>query len=326
MAKLIIQIPCFNEADSLPVTVAALPRAVPGFDVVECLVVDDGSRDATADVARTLGVQHIVRLPGHRGLAAAFMAGLDAAVRAGADVVVNTDADNQYCADDVPRLVQPILEGRADLVIGTRPISEMQEFSWSKRLLQRLGTAVTRFVSGTRVLDGPSGFRAMSREAAMRLHVFNSYTYTIETIIQAGRKGMRVTSVPVRTNLPLRPSRLVHSTEQYIVRQLLTMLRVFLTYKPFRFFAVPGVCIFGVGFLIGLRFLYFYATQGGVGHVQSLILAALLTGTGFFLCVVGLLADLLAVNRSLLEGLDWRLKKLELDFVEPSMHSVRHPH
>ena len=313
MAKLIIQIPCYNEAEALPVTLAALPREVPGFVQVEWLVVDDGSSDATREVARAHGVDHVIRLPGHRGLAAAFMAGLAAAVRAGADVVVNTDADNQYCAEDIPRLVEPILRGRADLVVGTRPIAEIREFSWTKRALQRMGSAMTRFVSGTRVQDGPSGFRAMSREAAMRLHVFNSYTYTVETIIQAGRKGMQVASVPIRTNPQLRPSRLVRSNGRYITRQLLTMLRVFLTYKPFRFFAVPGVCLFGAGFLIGVRFLYFYVTRGGVGHVQSLILGALLMGTGFFLGVVGLLADLLAVNRSLLEEIDWRVKKLEVD-------------
>ncbi len=325
MAKLIIQIPCYNEAEALPTALAALPRSVPGFETVEWLVIDDGSVDATSEVAHGRGVDHVVRLPGHRGLAAAFMAGLDASVRAGADVVVNTDADNQYCAEDIPRLVQPILEGRAELVIGTRPISEIRHFSWGKRSLQRLGSAVTRVVSGTRVQDGPSGFRAMSREAALRLHVFNSYTYTIKTIIQAGRKGMRVTSVPVRTNPPLRASRLVRSNGRYIARQLLTMVRVFLTYKPFRFFALPGVFIFGAGFMIGLRFLYLYITEGGTGHVQSLILAALLMGTGFFLGVVGLLADLLAVNRTLLEGLDWRVKKLEMEGGNIPSETTRQP-
>lgn len=311
MAKLIIQIPCYNEEEALPVTLSALPREVPGIDRVEWLVVDDGSHDETAAVARAHGVDHVVRLPRHQGLARAFMAGLEASLAAGADVVVNTDADNQYCADDISRLVTPVLDGTAEVVVGARPIAQTAGFSPSKKWLQRLGSWVTRIVSNTEVADAPSGFRAMSREAAMRLHVFNDHTYTIETIIQAGLKGMAITSVPVRTNPNLRPSRLVRGFASYVSRQLLTMIRVFMTYKPFRFFAVPGMLLFVVGFSIGLRFLYFYVTAGGAGHVQSLILAALLMGLGFFLVVVGLLADLLAVNRSLLEGLDWRMKRLE---------------
>jgi glycosyltransferase involved in cell wall biosynthesis len=309
--KLIIQIPCYNEEEALPVTLAALPRQVPGVDLVEWLVVDDGSTDGTATVARAAGADHVVRLPRHQGLARAFMAGIQGCLDAGADVIVNTDADNQYCADDIPALIAPVLSGRAELVVGARPIGNGDRFSPGKRFLQRFGSWVTRIVSNTEVVDAPSGFRAMSRGAAMRLHVFNSHTYTVETIIQAGLKGMAISSVPVRINPDLRPSRLVRGVTSYVTRQLLTMVRVFMTYKPFRFFALPGAALFLAGFLIGVRFLYFWFTGDGAGHVQSLILAALLIGLGCFLGVVGLLADLLAVNRSLLEELDWRLKRLE---------------
>jgi glycosyltransferase involved in cell wall biosynthesis len=311
MTKLVIQIPCYNEATVLPVALACLPRSLAGIDVVEWLVIDDGSTDDTAAVARAHAVDHVIVLPRHQGLARAFLAGLDASVRAGADVIVNTDADNQYSAEDIPALIAPVLAGQAELVVGCRSIHEMGHFSGSKRLLQRLGSWATRKVSNADVRDAPSGFRAMSREAAMRLHVFNGYTYTVETIIQAGQKGTAVVSVPIRTNGDLRPSRLVHGLHWYIGRQVLTMLRVFVTYRPFRFFAVPAAVMFGIGFLIGLRFLYFFAIRGGQGHVQSLILAALLMGMGFFLLVTGFVADLIAVNRSLLEAVDWRVKRLE---------------
>lgn len=311
MSKLVIQIPCYNEEQTLPITLASLPLDLPGIDEVEWLVIDDGSSDGTVAVARAHGVNHIVVLPRHQGLAKAFLAGLEASLRLGADIIVNTDADNQYCADDIPKLIAPILAGQAELVVGTRPIAAVEHFSWTKKCLQRLGSWVTRKISNTEVQDAPSGFRAMSREAARRLHVFNDYTYTIETIIQAGLKGMAVASVPVRTNGHLRPSRLIRGLWKYLSRQVLTMVRVFMTYRPFPFFAVPGAVMFGLGFLIGLRFLYFFFAGGGQGHVQSLILAALLIGTGFFLVVIGLVADLIAVNRALLEGIDWRIKRLE---------------
>jgi Glycosyltransferases involved in cell wall biogenesis len=311
MTKLVIQIPCYNEAASLPVALTELPRSLPGIDAVEWLVVDDGSTDGTSDVARAHGVDHLIRLPHHRGLAHAFMAALEGSLDAGADIIVNTDADNQYRASDIPKLIQPILDGRAEIVIGARPISSIQHFTPLKKLFQRLGSWMTRVVSSTDVHDAPSGFRAMSRAAAMRLHVFNGFTYTIETIIQAGQKGMAVTSVPISVNGELRPSRLIKGLGSYIGRQVLTMVRVFVTYRPFRFFALPGAVLFSGGFLLGLRFLYYFFSGNGGGHVQSLILAALLMGMGFFLVVVGLLADLLAVNRTLLEGLEWRLKKLE---------------
>jgi glycosyltransferase involved in cell wall biosynthesis len=318
MTKVVIQIPCYNEEESLPVALAALPRALPGADVVEWLVVDDGSTDRTAEVAKAHGVDHLIRLSRHRGLADAFLAGLEGSLQAGADIIVNTDADNQYRADDIPKLIEPILDGRADLVIGARAIDSINHFSRTKKVFQRLGSWVTRVVSATDVHDAPSGFRAMSRDAAMRLHVFNGFTYTIETIIQAGQKGMAVVSVPISTNGDLRPSRLIKGLGRYMGRQILTMVRVFVTYKPFRFFAASGAALFGAGFLIGCRFLYYYISGDGAGHVQSLILAALLIGMGFFLLVVGLLADLLAVNRTLLEGLEWRLRRIEERFPAPT--------
>jgi glycosyltransferase involved in cell wall biosynthesis len=311
MPKLVIQIPCHNEQLTLPIVLATLPRTLAGIDAIEWLVVDDGSADGTAEAAIAGGVDHVVRLPRQQGLASAFMAGLERSLKVGADIIVNTDADNQYCSDDIPKLIAPILAGEAEIVIGARPIASTRHFSPVKKLLQALGSWVTRFLSNTDVQDAPSGFRAISREAALRLHVFNGYTYTIETVIQAGRNGMAIRSVPVRTNPPLRPSRLVRGLTSYVARQLLTMVRVFMTYRPFRFFAIPGALLFAAGFGLGLRFLYFYVTIGGAGHVQSVVLAALLMGTGFFLGVMGLIADLVGVNRTLLEQVDWRLKKLE---------------
>jgi len=311
MVKLIIQIPCYNEEATLGITLSALPRHVSGVDTVEWLIIDDGSTDKTVEVAKAHGIDHIVSLSRHLGLASAFVAGLEASLAAGADIIVNADADNQYSADDIPHLIAPIVAGRAEIVIGSRPISTTAHFSPIKKFLQGLGSWVVRIASKTDIPDAPSGFRAMSRDAAMQLHVFNEYTYTLETIIQAGQKGMVVTSVPIRTNEDLRPSRLFKSIPSYIQRQVLTILRVFMTYKPFRFFAVPGVILFSLGMLIGLRFLYFYLTKAGAGHIQSVILAALLMGMGFFLTIVGLLADLISVNRTLLEKVDWRAQKIE---------------
>jgi glycosyltransferase involved in cell wall biosynthesis len=313
MTKLIVQIPCFNEEATLPITLDALPRSVEGVDNVEWLIIDDGSEDQTVQAALRHGVDHVVRLPRHQGLARAFIAGLEACLREGADVIVNTDADNQYCADDIPKLIAPILSGEAEIVVGARPITELSHFSPTKKLLQRLGSWMTRVISGTDVQDAPSGFRAISRAAAMKLHVFNEHTYTIETIIQAGQKGMAITSVPIRTNKDTRPSRLVRSVIGYVHRQILTMIRIFMTYKPFRFFAVIGLSSFGVGLLISLRFMYFFLTDRGGGHIQSLILSALLMGTGVALWVVGLVADLISVNMQLLENLDWRMRRMEQD-------------
>jgi glycosyltransferase involved in cell wall biosynthesis len=301
--KLIIQIPCFNEAAILGVTLASLPRAVPGFARVEWMVVDDGSTDQTVAVAKAAGVDHIVRLGRNQGLARAFAAGIEAALRAGADVIVNTDADNQYRAEDIPKLTAPILAGKADLVIGARPIIDTAHFSRTKKALQLLGSMVVRMASRTEVVDAPSGFRALSRAAAERLHVHGEYTYTLETIIAAGRSNMAVASVPIRTNPDVRPSRLVKSLPDYVLRSAITILRSFATYKPLRFFCGVGLLLFAAGYALGIRYLYFAALGEGDGHVQSVILSALLIGMGVFTGLIGVLADLIAVNRKLLEKL-----------------------
>lgn len=311
MKKLIIQIPCYNEEDTICVSLSSLPRKLDGIDVIEWLIVDDGSMDRTVEIALGLGVDHIVRLARNQGLAKAFTAGLEACVQKGADIIVTMDADNQYSADDIPKLIEPILSGKAEFVVGARPISEIEHFSNTKKILQRLGSLAVRLASKTDIHDAPSGFRALSRNAAMRLKVFDEYTYTLETVIQAGQKGMAITSVPIRTNEDLRPSRLVKNIPDYILRSILTITRIFMTYRPLRFFAVPGMISFGLGMLIGVRFLYFYFSGKGGGHVQSVILSALLLGTGFFLLVVGFLADLISVNRKMLENLDWKIQRME---------------
>lgn len=308
--KLVIQIPCFNERDHIHETLAGLPRELPGFDAVEWIIIDDGSTDGTAELVEDL-VDEVVRLPRNRGLAAAFRAGLDACLRRGADVIVNTDADNQYDARDIKLLVGPIVDHRADVVVGARPIVEIPHFSWSKKRLQRLGSAFVRWASSTDVPDAPSGFRALSREAAMRMNVFNDYTYTLETLVQAGQNGLSVTSVPIRVNGETRPSRLISSIPRYVMRSVETVIRSFVTYRPFRSFAVPGTLAFLIGFALGVRFLIFYVTGSGGGHVQSLILAALLLGIGFFLGVIGIVVDLIAVNRKLLEQLNYRIQAVE---------------
>ena len=309
--KLIIQIPCLNEAGTLATALATLPRKVEGFDAVEWLVVDDGSTDGTAALARTLGVNHVVRHPVNRGLAAAFMTGIDAALRYGADVIVNTDADNQYEAADIPLLVRPILEHRADMVIGARPIGQTEHFSWIKKQLQHFGSWAVRLASRTDVVDAPSGFRAMTRETAMRLNVFNAYTYTLETIIQAGLSNLTVISVPIRTNPDLRPSRLVKSIPNYVKRSLVTILRVFVIYRPLALFVWVSAVLILIGTALGIRYLVFLAEGGGSGHVQSLILAALCIILGGLSFMIGLVADLIATNRKLMEQLNLRLQRIE---------------
>jgi glycosyltransferase involved in cell wall biosynthesis len=299
--KLIIQIPCYNEAETLGIALSALPREVAGFDSVEWLIIDDGSTDATVDVALAHGVDHIVRHPRNQGLARGFMNGLQACLAHGADVIVNTDADNQYQADDIPALTAPILAGKAEMVIGARPIEAIEHFSFMKKLLQKLGSWVVRVASHTDVADAPSGFRALSRDAARQLVVFNDYTYTLETIIQAGQKNMAIVSVPVRVNGDLRPSRLVKSIPSYIQRSIGTIVRVFVIYRPFRFFGTIGIVLFSIGFLIGVRFLFKYFSGEGIGHVQSLILASSLLVIGFHTILIAFVADLLAANRKLLE-------------------------
>lgn len=309
--KLIIQIPCYNEEECLPVALSNLPREVEGFDKVEWLIIDDGSTDRTVEVALENGVDHIISLPTNQGLARGFMAGLEGAINAGADVIVNTDADNQYEAADIPKLVKPILSGEAEVVVGARPIDNIEHFSFAKKILQKIGSKVVRIASNTDLPDAPSGFRAMSRDAAMQLNVFSEYTYTLETIIQAGQKNMAITSVPIRTNEELRESRLVKSVPNYVKRSILTIFRIFMTYRPIRFFAVPGFISFGLGLALGLRFLYFYMIGTGGGHIQSVILSALLLGIGFFLIVAALIADLIAVNRKLMEDIQYRLRKIQ---------------
>jgi len=301
--KLIIQIPCFNEADTLSIALAALPRQVKGFDVVEWLVIDDGSLDNTVEVAQANRVDHVVQHARNQGLARAFMTGLDTCLSLGADVIVNTDADNQYNADDIPKLTALIVAHRADIVVGARPIETIKHFSPAKKLLQKLGSWVVRVASKTDIPDAPSGFRAMSRAAAQRLMVFNDYTYTLETIIQAGQKNMAITSVPIRVNADLRPSRLVKSIPSYIKQSIVTIIRIFIIYRPFRFFATIGAVLFGIGLLIGLRFLFHYLNGEGAGHVQSLILGALMLGMGFQTLLIAIVADLLAANRKLIEDL-----------------------
>lgn len=308
--KLIIQIPCYNEAETLAIALNALPRQVNGFDKVEWLIVDDGSTDDTISVARKNGVDHVVQHAGNKGLAKAFMTGLDACLNLKADVIVNTDADNQYSADDIPLLVAPILEHRAEMVIGERPISAIDHFSPIKKYLQKLGSWVVRVASNTNVPDAPSGFRAMSRATAQKLMVFNDYTYTLETIIQAGQKNITITSVAVRVNEDLRPSRLVKSISSYIKRSIITIVRIFVIYRPFRFFGAIGAMLFTSGFLLGVRFLYKYITGDGNGYIQSLILASILMGMGFQTILVAFITDLLSANRKLLEDLRFKVAQL----------------
>lgn len=315
MTKLIIQIPCYNEEDTLGITLAALPRQVPGIDQVEWLIINDGSHDRTVEVAKAHGVDHIVNFTTNQGLAKAFMAGLEACLKAGADIIVNTDADNQYCADDIPRLIQPILLRQAEIVVGARPIWQTQHFSQAKKFLQKLGSGIVRLASNTDIPDAPSGFRAFSREAAMQLNVFNRYTYTLETIIQAGQKGMAITSVPIRTNPMLRPSRLVRSIPSYVLRSTLTILRIFILYKPLRFFMLMGSIPFSLGFLLGVRWLLFFLAGSERTRIPSLILAAILILIGFQLWMFGLVADLLAANRRLVEEIQLRQRRRDMDRV-----------
>jgi glycosyltransferase involved in cell wall biosynthesis len=311
--KLIIQIPCYNEEVTLPQTVRDLPRALPGVDEIEYLVVDDGSADRTVEVARELGVHHIVRLRQNQGLAYAFTAGLEAALQAGADVVVNTDADNQYLGEDIGRLIQPIVEGQADIVVGDRGVAAVGHFSPLKRILQRWGSWVVEGASGIPIPDATSGFRAFTREAALRLTVLSDYTYTLETLIQAGARRMAVVYVPVRTNPQTRRSRLIRSVPSFLALSLLTILRFYTMYRPLRVFIAIGGALIAGGAALGLRFLYFFLQGAGTGKVQSLILAAILTIVGFQVCLIGLMADLVRLNRKMLEEALYRVRRMELE-------------
>ena len=317
MAKLIIQVPCYNEEEHLAETLSSLPRSVPGFDVVETLVIDDGSTDGTAEVARLADATYLLRFPVNLGLARAFSAGLDAALKLGADVIVNTDADNQYRGSDIPRLVQPILAGQADMVIGDRAPHRLQHFGLIKRALQRLGSWMVRQLSGTRVPDAASGFRAFSRRAALKLNVFTDFTYTLETIIQAGKKHIPIAHVPITVNPERRPSRLFAGLTTYVRKSGTTLIRIYALYEPLKVFFRLGAVLFLAGTILGGRFLFEYLTGEGTQRVQSLILAAVLLIIGFQTILMGIVADLIGANRTLLEDTLIRVRELELRVGEP---------
>jgi glycosyltransferase involved in cell wall biosynthesis len=321
--KLIIQIPCLNEAETLPIALAELPKHIPGIDVIETMIIDDGCTDDTVAVALAHGVHHVVGFRHNQGLARAFMLGIEGCLERGADIIVNTDADNQYNANDIALLVRPILDAKADLVIGARPIANIQHFSVIKKLLQRVGSWVVRRVSNTDVADAPSGFRAMSREVAMVLNVFSDYTYTLETIIQAGQKNLRISSVPIRVNGELRPSRLVRSIVSYVRRSIFTMLRIFVVYRPLRFFMTVSMLPLLLGLGLGGRFVAYYLLGEGGGHVQSLILAAVLLLVAFQTMLLAVLADLLSVNRRLLEDLQQRERERSVAEIAAQTRSGR---
>ncbi len=316
MTKLIIQIPCLNEAETLSATLRDLPRQIPGIDRVEVLVIDDGSTDKTAEVARSAGADHIISLRKRRGLAVAFTTGIDLSLKLGADFIVNTDGDNQYAGEDIPALVAPLVNGEADVVIGDRNVAALQHLSWTRKRLQGLGSWVVRQVSDTRVPDTTSGFRAYTREAALRMNIVSEFTYTLESIIQAGKKRMAIAHVPIRSNAHTRPSRLFDSVWVYIKRSISTIVRIYTMYEPFKVFTTIGLVTFSAGFAISLRFLYFYLNNEGSGHVQSLLLAAVLMIVGFQVLLIGLVADVISANRKLLEDLLYRVRSIELN-IEP---------
>lgn len=308
--KLVIQIPCYNEAETLPKTVSTLPRQIAGIDEIETLIVDDGSSDETVEAAHAAGVNHIVRLTRHRGLAAAFKAGLDASLHVGADIVVNTDADNQYRGEDIECLLQPILTHKADMVIGDRGVATLENFSPLKRSLQMLGSRVIARASGMEIPDATSGFRALTREAALRTMVLSDYSYTLETLIQAGAHKMAITYVPVRTNPQSRPSRLMKGITDYLLNSSVTILRSYTMYRPLRVFTIIGMVAILAGLALAGRYLYFMALGQGAGHLQSVILAAVLLIVGFQIWLIGLLADLISFNRKILEEILYSLRKI----------------
>ena len=311
--KLIVQIPCFNEEHTLPQTVADIPRHIDGVDAVEILVVDDGSTDRTAAVAREIGVDHIVSHSRNRGLALSFMTGVEACLQLGADIIVNTDGDNQYCGADIPALIRPVLEKKADMVIGDRKTDTIEHFSFVKKKLQKAGSMMVRLLSQTRVPDAVSGFRAFSRDAAMQINIVSRYSYTVETVIQAGNKSLAIASVPVRTNSKTRESRLFKSIPNFMFYQVSTMVRMYAMFRPLKvFFIIGGICLL-TGLIPSARFLFFYLADKGEGHVQSLIMAAVLFIVGFQVLVLGLLGDLISHNRKLLEETLLRVRRMELE-------------
>jgi glycosyltransferase involved in cell wall biosynthesis len=307
--KLIIQIPCYNEEDALPITIKTLPKKIKSIDTIEYLIIDDGSTDRTVEVAKICGVNHIVQLSMHSGLAKAFLKGIEKSIQLGADIIVNIDADNQYCSNDIEKLVLPIIERKAEIVVGERPISNIKNFSKIKKMLQKFGSFVVKIVSGTSIKDAPSGFRAISRDAACMMNVFSRYTYTLETIIQAGLNGTAILSVPIRVNEQLRPSRLIKSIPSYINRSILTILRIFIIYKPLKFFLLIGLIILTPGIVLGIRFFYFFIIGNGTGHIQSLIFAAILIILGVLFGILGLIGELISINRKLLEDIQYNIRK-----------------
>lgn len=311
--KLIIQIPCYNEAQTLPITLKELPRQFPGIDQVEYLVIDDGSEDGTSQVAVENGVHHVVRLNPHRGLAAGFTTGLEACIRQGADIIINTDADNQYNAEDMQQLIAPILSRQADIVVGDRGVGNLSTFSPTKRMLQRLGSWVVARASGLKTPDATSGFRAISREAALRTLVLSEYSYTLETLIQAGHRGLAVAYVPIRTNPHTRPSRLIRSIPHYLAYSGTTIVRAYAMYQPLRVFSILASLMICGGLILAFRFLYFWILGQGAGHVQSVILSAVLLIVGFQTLLIGLLADLIGFNRMILEDLLYRIRRSDLE-------------
>jgi glycosyltransferase involved in cell wall biosynthesis len=323
--KLIIQIPCYNEAEALPGTIHALPRQLPGIDEIEYLVIDDGSQDETAQVAEQIGVHHVVKLTRHAGLATGFLIGLENCLKHGADLIVNTDADNQYNADDIRHLLEPILQGRADIVVGDRGVATLEAFSPIKRFLQRTGSWVIKLASGMETPDATSGFRAISREAALRTMVLSQYSYTLETLIQAGAKRMAVAYVPVRTNPQTRPSRLMRSIPHYLAMSSTTIVRAYTMYRPLRVFTALSALLFLGGLILAARYLYLFTIGQGSGHIQSVILAAVLFIVGFQVFMIGLVADLIGFNRTILEETLYRLRRIELGENHHSSSSDTHP-
>jgi len=313
MPKLIVQIPCLNEAQTLPATLADLPTHIEGVDSIEVLIIDDASTDGTYQVAQECGVDHLIRFARHRGLARGFAAGLDACLRLGADVIVHTDADGQYPGEDIPRLVAPILSGEADIVIGDRGVDAVEHFSPGKRLLQRLGSRVVSALSKVEVGDVTSGFRAYSREAALRLNILSDFTYTLDSLIQSSSKPITVMTIPTRSNAPTRPSRLFRGVWEYLWRQVPSILRLYMVYQPLKSLSLVSALFVLPGLLIGIRFLTFFLAQQGAGHIQSLILATILLIVGVQIFILGLVADLMATNRRLLEDALYRVRRLELD-------------
>ena len=311
--KLIIQIPCLNEEQTLPETLKDLPKSLDGIDVIEILIIDDGSTDKTVKFAKEHGAHHVLKLTNNKGLAKAFIFGINHSLKLGADIIVNTDADNQYFGGDIKKLIQPILDKRADIVIGNRQVETISHFSPIKILLQKLGSWTVQQLSGTTIPDVTSGFRAYSKEAALQMNVISNFTYTVETIISAGNKNLAIEHTPVRTNKKLRESRLFPSIQVYIRRSLVTMLKVYSMYRPLKVFTISGGIIFLVGFIIGCRYLFFFFQGQTEGHIQSLILSAITLIVGFQIIMMGIAADLIAVNRQLLEDIQLRVKKKEVE-------------